>query len=101
MTTITTSIDLDDSGYQSAARRVVAANQNMVQSTGKLAEGQRQITPATTGSASAFDRLRRSLDPVYDAQKKIEKATRDADAAIRAVLPLAVARKPVTCRPQV
>ena len=43
-----------------------------------------KMVPATTGAAAAFDRLKRTLDPVYDAQKKIEKATRDADAAIRA-----------------
>ncbi len=84
MTAIKTSIDLDDSGYHAAAQRVVADNNKMKASLGGVAETQRQIVPAMTGSSAAFDRLKRSLDPVYDAQKKIEKATRDADAAIRA-----------------
>ena len=84
MAGIVTSIDLDDAGYQEAARRVVEANQKIVQSARVVGETQRQIIPATTGAAASFDRLKRSLDPVYDAQKKIEKATRDAEAAMRA-----------------
>jgi hypothetical protein len=61
---IRTSIDLDDSGFQAAAKRVVdAAN--------KIIDTERQIVPATTGAASAFERLKRSLDPTYDAQKKL------------------------------
>jgi hypothetical protein len=77
MADIVTSITLDDSGYQAAAKRVVEANRGIV-------ETQRRVEPATTGSSAAFERLKRSLDPVYDAQKRIERATRDADAAIRA-----------------
>lgn len=32
---------------------------------------------------SACDRLKRSIDPAYDTTMRIEKATRDADAAVR------------------
>jgi lambda family phage tail tape measure protein len=84
MTELRTAIILDDAGYQAAARRVVEANQKIGEATLKVVDTKRQLIPATTGSASAFDRLKRSLDPVYDAQKKIEKATRDANAAINA-----------------
>jgi hypothetical protein len=44
MADIVAPITLDDSGYQQAARRVVDANKQVV-------ETQRQIVPATTGAA--------------------------------------------------
>jgi hypothetical protein len=96
MTDFKTSIDLDDTSFDAAAKRVVADNQKMVESmqdaaaasdkqsaaTARVAETTREVIPAVTGRAAAFDRLVRKQDEVYDAEQKIAKATRDAEAAI-------------------
>lgn len=96
--TIVTSLVYDNSGVQTAATRIEAANERIVASTDaaasatdrigaanlRLAETQRQVTASSSGSVSAYDRLKRSIDPAYDATVRIERATRDADAAVRA-----------------
>jgi tape measure domain-containing protein len=73
---------LDASGYEAGARKVHAANQNMVASGDKVVQTQEKLTRTTAGGASAIERLSRELDRSYAAQQRFERAQRQIDSAM-------------------
>jgi tape measure domain-containing protein len=65
---------LDASGYEAGARRIEAANQNMVASGERVAQQQEKLGRAKLNTASATERLAREIDRTYAAQQKFERA---------------------------
>jgi hypothetical protein len=76
------SAELDPGGYQRGADAVAAANQKMVDSGKKVADGVEQTERKLGTASSGFERLQRSLDPAYASSLKFEAGQRNIQAAL-------------------
>ena len=61
---------LDPSGYKAGAEQIVAANQQIAASGETVAQAQTKTTRALTDNGSAFERLKRQIDPAYAAAQQ-------------------------------
>jgi len=74
--TMTARAELDADGYTKGAAEKVAADQKMVASD-KAVAGAMEATERRIGSkVTGLERLRRAVDPAYDAQRRLEQGTR-------------------------
>ncbi len=64
---------LDPSGYKAGAEQIVAANQKLVASGETVVQTQTRTTRALVDNGSAFERLKRQIDPAYAAAQQFAR----------------------------
>jgi Transglycosylase SLT domain len=74
---------LDASGYVAGARQVASANENMAASGEPVVQASARVTRSLVDGGSAFDRLRRSVDPAYQAAMKFAQAQETVTRAVQ------------------
>ncbi|MGE4043593.1 MAG: phage tail length tape measure family protein [Acetobacteraceae bacterium] len=64
---------LDPSGYKAGAEQIVAANQKLAASGETVVQTQTRTTRALVDNGSAFERLKRQIDPTYAATQQFAR----------------------------